>query len=917
MKKILHNPLRWVWAVLLLALQLNSAHASHIQGGQISYSYIGPGAGTTDRYSVTVSFFRDCTGISLPGTVTLQASSSGCNGIPALSVTLTPAGPAQVGTPYCGRVQQTAQCNSSSLLPLYEYQDFTGTIDLQPAPEWTLSVEDSARPNLANLSTTQVGFRFEAKLYSRIVPTSGQGVVYRNNSPRFSPLDLPVPFIPVNQPATVSFATTEPDGDSLVYALDAPLFGCGQNNGYQARPGPACVGFVRAGCNFVCPPTNGPGTLFTPQVPIAVGYDTTVCANGTRTLTPRLRLDPNTGIMTFTPNRYLATPPVRGDNKYVVVCNIKEYRRVANSNRRVLVGSVRRDFLVTIVVGTPNGNPLPPVTVIDSTSYGTGIPGNQPAQVTRIVVKSCNFSQANIKFTDPDNSPSPAYPGPNGQGQLLTITYTGGVGINQLLQNGNAGSIGTYSLRNNGTISPTLLLSFQPDPSTVGQILRLPFRIEDDNCPLKGVQLRVIEIEVRDGRNVRARATVASPGLPTAAGQPVTICPGGAVNLTGAITAVDSVRQVTGGRVRTVAQTYQYRWYARNRTTAGLPPVTTGANLTVRPTVTTRYTLFTNPNPLTSPYSLDNQGLSVCGDSISVLVRVVPEPVLALRAAPDTVVCAGTTVTLTGQVSRADNLADTYTYRWNGPGIPATATNTTVTFVATPPANPTGNPTSVYTLTATGDPRFGCDVTKAIRIRVVPNAQAAFGVDSVASPGSTGARAIPPITYTLTNRSTLSNRATPFAADTVRYTYQLVRDVQGRAVSGRPEITIARGPAALLPVTVTLLEPGYYILRLRTATTAGGQQCAPSLAQRTLFVPFFQIPNIITPNADGKNDVFIINGAQLGSKLEIFNRWGRKMEEYGNYQNQWGAENQAPGVYYYQLTEPKGTVTKGWVEVIK
>ena len=57
------------------------------------------------------------------------------------------------------------------------------------------------------------------------------------------------------------------------------------------------------------------------------------------------------------------------------------------------------------------------------------------------------------------------------------------------------------------------------------------------------------------------------------------------------------------------------------------------------------------------------------------------------------------------------------------------------------------------------------------------------------------------------------------------------------------------------------------------------------------------------------------SGNLLGSKLEIYNRWGRKVNEYTNYQNQWNGEGQPDGVYYYYLTEPGGTATKGWVEV--
>lgn len=65
------------------------------------------------------------------------------------------------------------------------------------------------------------------------------------------------------------------------------------------------------------------------------------------------------------------------------------------------------------------------------------------------------------------------------------------------------------------------------------------------------------------------------------------------------------------------------------------------------------------------------------------------------------------------------------------------------------------------------------------------------------------------------------------------------------------------------------------------------------------------IPNIITPNGDGKNDAFVIKDIEfmLSSKLVIYNRWGKKVFEATNYNqdNAWDADNLADGVYYYVL----------------
>ena len=78
--------------------------------------------------------------------------------------------------------------------------------------------------------------------------------------------------------------------------------------------------------------------------------------------------------------------------------------------------------------------------------------------------------------------------------------------------------------------------------------------------------------------------------------------------------------------------------------------------------------------------------------------------------------------------------------------------------------------------------------------------------------------------------------------------------------------------------------------------------------------------NIITPNHDGKNDVLVIDNIQLypGNSLAIFNRWGREVYKTTNYQNNWGGdENTATGNYYFLLTLPNGSSSKGWFEIVK
>lgn len=73
-----------------------------------------------------------------------------------------------------------------------------------------------------------------------------------------------------------------------------------------------------------------------------------------------------------------------------------------------------------------------------------------------------------------------------------------------------------------------------------------------------------------------------------------------------------------------------------------------------------------------------------------------------------------------------------------------------------------------------------------------------------------------------------------------------------------------------------------------------------------------EIPNVITPNADDVNDKFVINAIDSdvlkNVTLIIYNRWGKKVYENPNYDNEWDGDNLAEGTYYYILrfTSPRG-----------
>jgi len=62
------------------------------------------------------------------------------------------------------------------------------------------------------------------------------------------------------------------------------------------------------------------------------------------------------------------------------------------------------------------------------------------------------------------------------------------------------------------------------------------------------------------------------------------------------------------------------------------------------------------------------------------------------------------------------------------------------------------------------------------------------------------------------------------------------------------------------------------------------------------------IPNIITPNNDGVNDAWVIDGnfRQL-PQVTVFNRWGQIVFESPRYNNNWQAPGVPDGTYFYEV----------------
>jgi gliding motility-associated-like protein len=80
------------------------------------------------------------------------------------------------------------------------------------------------------------------------------------------------------------------------------------------------------------------------------------------------------------------------------------------------------------------------------------------------------------------------------------------------------------------------------------------------------------------------------------------------------------------------------------------------------------------------------------------------------------------------------------------------------------------------------------------------------------------------------------------------------------------------------------------------------------------------IPNVFSPNGDGVNDLFTIEGLQQGDEVAIYNRWGTKVYEFVNINDGWDGRTTAGekctnGIYYYYVKRKNAENKKGFIHL--
>ncbi len=237
--------------------------------------------------------------------------------------------------------------------------------------------------------------------------------------------------------------------------------------------------------------------------------------------------------------------------------------------------------------------------------------------------------------------------------------------------------------------------------------------------------------------------------------------------------------------------------------------------------------------------------------------------------------CGGAGTTTLNATTTNSNVS----YIWNGPAI-TNGSNT---------ASPEVASAGVYTVMVT-DNITGCSATQTVSVNST-SVLAAFTQNTI-----TG---VAPLTINFTNQST----------GAISYTWNFGN---GTSTQTDPSNTFPAGT-----YTVTLVS-------MNGACTSTADIVI--IVKNTIGI----IPEIFTPNGDGKNDVFEISGLDSypNNSLQIFNRWGNPVYNAKPYKNDWdGSPNTAgktgssklpTSTYFYILdlgTGEASDIIRGYIQL--
>lgn len=111
------------------------------------------------------------------------------------------------------------------------------------------------------------------------------------------------------------------------------------------------------------------------------------------------------------------------------------------------------------------------------------------------------------------------------------------------------------------------------------------------------------------------------------------------------------------------------------------------------------------------------------------------------------------------------------------------------------------------------------------------------------------------------------------------------------------------------------LQSGAYNVLLEVKNSFG---CSDTFSLDVIVRDELKVPNVFSPNGDGKNDLFVIEGLYgSGNTLEIYNRWGILIYQSDDYKNNWNGDNHPDGTYYFIFKPIDKDEIKGTVNIMR